>query len=331
MSGLGGARGPVVRVGIVGLGAIGREVLKAVTARPGLTLVAVADPAFAGRDAGDVAGVGAAGVAVAASVEQALDVAVDVALVLTGSSVADMMPIVEAAGARGVDVVSTCEDLAYADFATPELARELDAQARAAGITVLGTGVNPGFVMDRLPLTLAAACVRVDAIRVERVVDAAKRRGPLRAKVGADLTVAEFEAGVAERQLGHRGLPESCALIGLGLGRPFDDIRTTIGPVVATPEAPRQGIAPGRVAGLRQSAVGLRAGREIARLDLEMSVGAPEPHDRVIIEGDPPLDVLVRGGTHGDRGTVGTVLSAIPAVIAASPGLKTILDLPLVG
>jgi 4-hydroxy-tetrahydrodipicolinate reductase len=230
-----------------------------------------------------------------------------------------------------VDVVSTCEDLSYADLSAPELARRIDARARAAGITVLGTGVNPGFVMDRLPLTLAAACVRVDAIRVERVVDAAKRRGPLRAKVGADLSVEEFQAGVEARRLGHRGLAESCALIGLGLGMRFDDVRTTIEPVVATAAQPRAGIQPGRVAGLRQTAVGVRAGREIARLDLEMSVAAPDPHDRIIIEGDPPLDVVVRGGTHGDRGTVGTVLSAIPAVVAASPGLKTILDLALVG
>ena len=72
-------------------------------------------------------------------------------------------------------------------------------------------------------------------------------------------------------------------------------------------------------------------GREIVRLDLEMSVGAPDPHDAIVIQGDPPLDVVIRdGGTHGDRGTVGTTLSAIPAVIAAAPGLKTILDLALV-
>jgi 4-hydroxy-tetrahydrodipicolinate reductase len=94
--------------------------------------------------------------------------------------------------------------------------------------------------------------------------------------------------------------------------------------------AERPGIPSGRVAGLRQSAVGVRGGREIVRLDLEMSVGAPDPHDAILIDGDPPLDVVIRGGTHGDRGTVGTVLSAIPAVIAAAPGLKTILDLALV-
>jgi 4-hydroxy-tetrahydrodipicolinate reductase len=327
--------GPRARVAIVGLGAIGREVLKAVQARPGLALVAVADPApdLIGKDAGEIAGVGACGVLVVASADEAFAApeGVDVALVLTASGVADVVPIVDAAALRGIDVISTCEDLSYADLATPELARRLDARARAGGITVLGTGINPGFVMDRLPLTLAAACVRVDAVRVERVVDAAKRRGPLRAKVGADLTVEEFQAGVAARRLGHRGLPESCALVGLGLGVTFDELRNTIAPVVTSAAEPRAGIAPGRVAGLRQSAVGLRGGREVVRLDLEMSVAAPDPHDRVVIDGDPPLDVLVRGGTHGDRGTVGTTVSAIPAVVLASPGLKTILDLPLVG
>ncbi|HEX4406717.1 MAG TPA: dihydrodipicolinate reductase [Polyangia bacterium] len=323
--------GAFVRVAIVGLGAIGREVLKAVQSKPGLSLVAVADPALVGQDAGEVAGVGACGVKIVASAEEAFAGEVDVALVLTASGVAELMPIVEAASLRGVDVISTCEDLSYADLATPELARKLDARARAGGITVLGTGINPGFVMDRLPLTLAAACVRVDSVRVERVVDAAKRRGPLRAKVGADLTPAEFEEGVAARRLGHRGLPESCALVGLGLGVSFDEVRNTIEPVVTSDASPRAGIAPGRVAGLRQSAVGLKGGRELVRLDLEMSVAAPDPHDRVIIAGDPPLDVLVQGGTHGDRGTVGTTVSAIPAVVTASPGLKTVLDLPLVG
>jgi 4-hydroxy-tetrahydrodipicolinate reductase len=313
-------------VAIVGLGAIGREVLKAVQARPGLRLVSVADPACAGKDAGELAGVGPCGVMVVASAAEAFAARPDVALVLTGSGVADVEPVIETAAAHGVDVISTCEDLAYADLSAPEIARRIDARARDAGITVIGTGVNPGFVMDRLPLTLAAACVRVDRVHVTRIVDAAKRRAPLRAKVGAGLTVEEFQDGVAARRLGHRGFAESCALVGLGLGQVLDDIRTTIDPVVAE----RPGIPSGRVAGLRQSAVGVRGGREIVRLDLEMSVGAPDPHDAVLIEGDPPLDVVIRGGTHGDRGTVGTVLSAVPAVVAAPPGLKTILDLALV-
>jgi 2,4-diaminopentanoate dehydrogenase len=317
---------PPVPVAVIGLGAIGCEVVKAVRARPGLALVGAADPAFVGRDAGEVAGVGSAGIPVRGTAAEALAGA-SVALVLTGSSVSELVPIVDACAAAGVDLVSTCEDLAYAPLVTPELARRIDEQARDAGITVVGTGVNPGLVMDRLPVTLAAACVRVDRIAVTRIVDAAKRRGPLRAKVGAGLTPEEFQAGVTARRLGHRGLSESCALIGLGMGWSFDEIRATIGPVLEA----REGIAPGRVAGLRQSAVGVVDGRELVRLDLEMSVAAPEPHDRVVIEGDPPLDVIVRGGTHGDRATVGTVLNAIGPTLVASPGLRTVLDLALRG
>jgi 4-hydroxy-tetrahydrodipicolinate reductase len=320
------------RVAVIGLGAIGREVLKALDGLTSVQVVAVADPAFVGRDAGEVAGLRPSGVAVVATAAQALKPgAADVALVLTGSGSAEMLPIVDAAAAARTNVVSSCEDLSYADWATPDVARQIDALAVAGGITVLGTGVNPGFVMDRLPLQIAGACVRVHGIRVERVVDAAKRRGPLRAKVGADLTPAEFEAGVVAKRLGHRGLPESCALLGVGLRLPFDEVVTTIEPVIATVESPRAGIANGRVAGLRQSALGRRGGREIARLDLEMSVAAPDPHDRIRIDGDPPLDVLIVGGTHGDRGTVGSIINAIPAVVAAAPGLKTVLDLPLYG
>jgi 4-hydroxy-tetrahydrodipicolinate reductase len=255
----------------------------------------------------------------------------DVAVVLTTSGTAEMLPLIEQAATRGVHVVSSCEDLAYAQFATPDLANRIDSAARKGGITVLGTGVNPGFVMDRLPLALAGACVSVRSVSVERVVDAAKRRGPLRAKVGAGLSVDEFQAGVASRRFGHRGLPESCALLGAGLGLMFDDIRSTIEPVVSTAAAPRAGIPVGAVAGLRQTAVGMVAREAVVRLELEMSVDAPDPHDRIRIEGDPPLDMLLAGGTHGDRGTVGTVINAIPKVLDAPRGLRYVTDLPLFG
>ena len=324
------ASGPT-RVTLVGLGAIGREVLKALVAKTQVRVVAVADPAVPGHDAGVLAGLGPIGLPIFAGFGEAAIVPSDVAVVLTTSGTAEMMPIIEQAASRGIHIVSTCEDLAFAELGTPELAGRIDHLARAAGITVLGTGVNPGFVMDRLPLALAGACVSVRAVSVERVVDAAKRRGPLRAKVGAGLTVEEFRSGVASRRFGHRGLPESCALVGRGLGLTFDELRSTIDPVVATAAAPRAGIREGQVAGLRQTAIGLVGGKPLVRLDLEMSVDAPDPHDRVRIDGDPPLDVLLVGGTHGDRGTVGTVVNAIPAVLGARRGLVHVTDLPLFG
>jgi hypothetical protein len=294
-------------------------------------VVGAVDPALVGQDAGQVAGLDPLGVPVVADLAAVATSRGDVAVALTTSGTAEMLPLIEQTAARGVHMVSTCEDLAYAAFQTPELAARIDTVARQGGVVVLGTGVNPGFVMDRLPLALAGACVSVRKVEVERVVDAAKRRLPLRAKVGAGVTVEEFRAGVAARRFGHRGLPESCALLGAGLGLKFDEIKSTIEPVVATDADPRAGIASGRVAGLRQTASGVMGGQTLVRLDLEMSVDAPDPHDRIRIDGDPPLDVLLAGGTHGDRGTVGTTVNAIAAVAGASPGLHHVTDLPLFG
>lgn len=325
----GGAPAEPLRVTLVGLGAIGVELLRALLGRRSARLVAVADPVFAGRDAGEVAGVGPLGLPVAPGLAQALATPSDVALVLTTSAVADMLPLVELAAGAGLDVVSSCEDLAFGALSNPGDATQMDMVARAAGITVLGTGINPGFVMDRLPLALASTCVNVERIVVTRVVDAAKRRQPLQAKVGAGLTPEAFDAGVLAGKLGHRGLAESCALIAAGLGVALDDIRSTIGPVVSTVDHPRPGIAVGRVAGLRQRATGSRGGAELIRLDLEMSIGAPDPHDAVRIDGDPPIDLRIADGIHGDRGTIGAMLNALRVVADAPPGLMHVTDLPL--
>jgi 4-hydroxy-tetrahydrodipicolinate reductase len=183
--------------------------------------------------------------------------------------------------------------------------------------------------MDRLALAAAAACVRVDRVKVTRVVDAAKRRGPLRAKVGAGLTKEEFVKGVAAKKLGHVGLSESAAIIALGLGFPIEEITETIEPVLAKQET--NGVAVGHVLGLHQIAL-VQAGDEVkVELDLTMAVGVADPSDTIAIEGDPPVNLRVSGGFHGDRATVGCVVNAIPFIVDASPGLHTVVTLPLFG
>jgi 4-hydroxy-tetrahydrodipicolinate reductase len=143
------------------------------------------------------------------------------------------------------------------------------------------------------------------------------------------LSTEAFAAGVSEGRIGHRGLEESCALVASGLGFHPDEVRALIEPVVSDTVHPRPGIPGGQVAGVRQSARAFVGTREVVRLDLEMSVGAPSPHDRILIAGDPPIDMTIAGGIQGDRGTIGTVLSAIPLVAQASPGLLDIRGLGL--
>ena len=322
---------------LVGLGPIGVEVGKALAGREGLTLLGAADPApdKAGRPLSELLGGAFPGVAIRPSASAlyresaASRGRADVVLLCTGSRLHAVLPQIEEAIAAGFHIVSTCEELAYPELRHLPMARKIDALAKQHGVAVLGTGVNPGLVMDRLVLAVSSACVRVDSVRVTRVVDAAKRRGPLRAKVGAGMTTEEFAAGVAAKRLGHVGLSESAALIALGLGLPIDEISETIKPVIAEKET--DGVAPGRVLGLHQVAF-VQAGDEVkVTLDLTMAVGATAPADTIEIAGDPPVNLKVTGGFHGDRATVGTVVNAVPFVVSATPGLKTVVTLPLFG
>ena len=325
------------RVALVGLGPIGVEVGKALAGRDGFALLGAADPApdKAGRPLAGLLGGAFPGVAIRNSAAALYGETAasrgrsDVVLLCTGSRLHAVLPQIEEAIAAGFHIVSTCEELAYPELRHLPMARKLDALARERGVAVLGTGVNPGLVMDRLVLAAASACVRVESVRVTRVVDAAKRRGPLRAKVGAGMTSQEFAAGVAAKKLGHVGLSESAALIALGLGLPIDEITETIEPVIAEKET--DGVAPGGVLGLHQIAL-VQAGDEVkVTLDLTMAVGAASPADSIEIDGDPPVRLTVTGGFHGDRATVGTVVNAVPFVVTATPGLKTVVTLPLFG
>jgi 2,4-diaminopentanoate dehydrogenase len=328
---------PGIRVALVGLGPIGIEVARAVAGRSAFTLLGSADPApdKAGKALSDLVGGAFPGVAITPSAAALYAQSAssrgkrDVVLLCTGSRLHTVLPQIEEAIAAGFHIVSTCEELAYPELRHLPMARQIDRKAKEKGVAVLGTGVNPGLVMDRLVLAVASACVTVESVQVTRVVDAAKRRGPLRAKVGAGMTPQEFAAGVAARRLGHVGLSESAALIALGLGLPIDEITETIKPVIA--ESETDGVPPGRVLGLHQVAL-VQAGDEIkVSLDLTMAVGAPSPADRIDIEGDPPLHLTVAGGFHGDRSTIGTVVNAVPFIVGASAGLQNVVTLPLFG
>jgi hypothetical protein len=298
---------------LVGLGPIGLEVARALVRR-GVPLAGAADPAFAGADLGELAGGGASDRVFGSAAELYAARRAEVAILCTGSRVPAVAPQIEEALAAGLHVVTSCEELAYPALRHPDLAARLDAAARAGGRAVAAAGVNPGFVMDRLPLFLASACVLVERVLVERVVDAARRRGPLRAKVGAGLDPETFRNGVAAGRLGHVGLAESAAMVAAGLGWPATHVPETIEPVVGDD---------GLVLGVRQTAAVWQGGRERVRLELEMSVGAREPHDRVVVDGDPPLDVRVEGGVHGDRATVGTVVSLAMRAGELGAGLVT--------
>jgi len=305
-----------------GLGPIGLAVLKLATSKERLRAVAAIDiaPEIAGRDAGEVAGMERPlGVTVSTDAGAALATDADVVMHCTGSYLDAVQPQLLAAVRAGKNVISTCEELSYPWDRHPQLAADLDREAKAHGVTVLGTGVNPGFVMDTLVLALSGVCQQITHVTAVRVVDVSTRRVQLQRKVGAGLPLDEFQRRVAERTLRHVGLEESARLIAHGLGWSLERAEETLEPIVA---------ADGTAAGVHQTARAWMDGREVLLLDLEMSNSASDPRDEILIEGKPPVNIVVRGGVPGDLATAAIVVNAIPVVVDARPGLLTMADLP---
>ena len=195
---------------------------------------------------------------------------------------------------------------------------------------MLGTGVNPGFAMDALPIALTAVCERVDRISINRIQDARIRRLPFQQKIGAGLTTEQFQKKVDDGSVRHVGLTESIAMIADALGWTLDRITDEIQPKLASVTISSEFLAvdPGYVCGIIQDGVGYRKGKPVIKLHMEAYLGSPETYDSVEIEGSPNLSMKVAGGIHGDVATASIAVNSIPSV-AGAPGLHTMRDLAL--
>jgi 2,4-diaminopentanoate dehydrogenase len=227
--------------------------------------------------------------------------------------------------------VSTTEELAYPGYTHIRQARLIHALAKKAKVAVLGTGVNPGFAMDALPISLTVVCERVDRIQVSRVQDARMRRLPFQQKIGAGLTTEQFQKKVDEGVVRHVGMTESIAMIADALGWTLDRITDDVQPKLATVTISSEFLAvdPGYVCGIIQDGIGYRKGQPVIRMHFEAYLGAPESYDAVEIEGAPRLSMKLQGGIPGDIATASIVVNSIPKVLAAAPGLHTMRDMAL--
>jgi len=271
------------------------------------------------------------GIPVTNDAESMLGKSADVVIHSTSTHLPKVMDQLLACLAAEACVVSTCEELAYPYRKYPELAERLDAEAKTWGVALIGTGINPGFVMDKLLITLSAASQEIESAKAIRIVDASKRRLPLQKKVGAGMSVEEFRAQVAAGAIKHHGLPESVAMVSDALGLGVDEITEAIEPVVARERVQTAylEVAAGQVAGVHQVARGFAKGREKIYMELQMFVGAMNPADTVEITGNPNLSLTIPGGTHGDIATASVVVNCIPAILNAPAGLRTSRDLPM--
>ena len=235
----------------------------------------------------------------------------------------------------GVNVVSSCEELLYPWLRAPEQARAIDGLCRASGARVVATGVNPGFVLDVLPVCLAGLSRQVNGVYGERVVDASTRRLPLQKKIGCGMPPDAFRQLFKEGKAGHAGFRESAALVchclGWRSGTTLAAITETCEPVIAKTDIETRflKVRAGQTCGLHQKVSAVFEGRQVVDLDLKMYLGAEDPHDLVRVDGDPPVEVLAKGGIAGDHATVAALVNTVARVQRARAGLLLVTDLPV--
>jgi 4-hydroxy-tetrahydrodipicolinate reductase len=324
-----------ISVMFYGLGPIGSAVARQIASRKGFRIAGGIDidPAKLGQDLGNVVGL-----------DRTLKVRVtndaagalkrekpDVVVLCTSSALRKVMPQIETALKAKVPIVSTTEELAYPVGKNRALAKRIDQMAKRAKVAVLGTGVNPGFVMDALPIALTGVCERVDAVHISRIQDARIRRLPFQQKIGSGLTTAQFAKKVDDQSVRHVGLAESVTMIAEAFGWKLDKVTDEIKPKIAeqTVESEFLAVDPGYVCGIVQDGIGWKNGKPIITLHMEAYLGAPESYDSVVIDGVPRIEQRISGGVHGDIATASITVNSIPKVISAPPGLRTMRDMVL--
>jgi 4-hydroxy-tetrahydrodipicolinate reductase len=326
-----------VKVILFGLGPMGRLIAKCVLEKKGLRAVGAVDVAkdIVGKDLGEILELEQkVGVTITDNAEVLISrIKADIAVIATSSSLKNVYPQIALCVKAGVNVISTCEELSYPYYKYPELSCEIDELAKKYGVTVLGTGINPGYLMDALPIVLTGPCQRVESIKVTRMMNSSTRRIPYQKKIGTGLTPEEFRKMIEEKKItGHVGLVESIAMIAAALGWQLDEIKEfPPAPVIAEKEIVTSftTVKPGYVAGLESVAHGIRNGKPVIVLEFISHAAVEEEYDAVSIEGIPKIYEKIAGGVHGDLGTVAMVVNMIPKVLNARPGLFTMKDLPL--
>jgi len=319
----------MIRVIQFGLGAIGRATAKLILGKSSLQLVGAVDPQYVGRDLGDLLELGRK--LHLPVTPQLPNIPADAVFHCAGSSFAGCFEQFASFAKAGLHCVTSSEEALFPAYRHKDLAAKLDKLCAAHRVGFLGTGVNPGFVMDTLALITTAACQNVESVHVTRVVDAGTRREALQRKIGAGLTEDEFHRLAQEQKIRHVGLSESLVLIADGLRWNLDHVDETIAPVLAPKTIQTQylTVKAGQPAGVRQVARGFWKRRELITLDLQMYVGAPNPRDEIVLQSVPSLRVVVEGGTAGDLATPAMLVNCLPRLMEAKPGLHTMTSLAL--
>lgn len=325
-----------------GFGLIGQEAVQLMLQKK-IEVVGVIDKnkEYIGRDIGDILGTGnKLGVKVTEDISSVFKkVQADIVTNATVTFLDQLVPELNAFLDAGLNVASIAEELAYPWIRHPKLAKELDDRAKKNNVTIVGTGINPGLLMDLLPLTYAGACGNISKIMVRRVTDTSVA-SPTRGTKRFCISAAEFRKGVKEKRIPlHTGFSNSIHMIADGLGWKLDNVFESWEFFISRSvrETKWFTVQPGTTCGYKQTAIGVIGGETKIVFELYHLIH-PDPEedgvslgDTIRIDGEPNIFVTTKGGTSErlDLVTSARLVNIIPAVVAAKPGLLSVKDLPV--
>lgn len=320
----------------VGFGPMGQLVTKLLLKRKNIDLVGVIDIAkeFQEKKISDFLGSDIeSNLIITSDLERVLTKDIDVVIIATSSFFEKIAPLILEIVGVGVNVISLCEQLSYPYNFHPELSKKVNKAAKKQNATVVGTGINPGYLMELLPIMLTAPCEVIEKIAITRMMNSSKRRIPFQMKIGTGLNKEKFEKIISEKKItGHVGLEESMQMINTALGLELDEF-IELPPVAKIAEKPfiydNIEVPKGHVCGLHSRGIAKKKGKEILILDFIAYSGNHEEFDSVEIIGIPNIKQIIKGGVHGDVGTASMVVNLIPKVVKAKAGLLTMIDLPV--
>lgn len=331
-----------VKVVIWGFGAMGSGMARMLLKKKGVEIVGVCDldPNKVGKSIYEILDIDRAGrpeVIINDKIEEVLtEKCCDICLCATDSFTKNAFPKLKYAIEQKVNVISTAEEMAYPYAQSPELARELDKIARENGVTVLGTGINPGLIMDLLVVCLTGCMIDVEHIEAKRVNSLSPFGPAVMEEQGVGLTVEDFEKGVADGTLaGHVGFPESIQMIANAIGWKVERIEQQMKPIVTSVDrkSPYGFAKAGDVAGVNMTGQGYVNGEVkidmIHPQQIEPEMEGTYTGDYITIKGTPEVNMSIKPEVEGGLGTIAMCVNMIPHVINAEPGLKTMIDLPV--
>ncbi|MHA2424386.1 MAG: NAD(P)H-dependent amine dehydrogenase family protein [Candidatus Thorarchaeota archaeon] len=322
-----------------GFGSLGKSIAKAIIERENLHLVGLIeiDPEYSGMTVEDALSLSDN---MHTKIFPSLDsffkeakVDVDVSVIATSSSLESVEQTIIESMRSGMNVISICEELSFPFNRHPELSTKIDKEAKKLNKTVLGTGINPGYLMDLLPIVLSAPCQNVDSITVTRHMNSSHRRFSFQKKIGTGMTQSEFRKNIDEGHItGHVGLVESIRLIDSALNLGLDQIKE-LPPeaMIAESEVTNSftTINKDDVLGLKSTGLGKRDGETIIKLDFLAYAEADPQYDEVLIQGVPKIHQRIEGGVQGDYSTIAMILNLIPMMQSIDSGLMTMKDIPV--